>query len=182
MIIQFVEKLGGRFVDEFIWHKTNPFPTGSKKRLKDGFERILHFTKDKNYKFYPNNVLVKSTSKWLESEKRRKNKKEHNVNNGSKMNMSKRISTHLVRPDNVIKGSTSNININHPAVYPEYLPDFFIKLTTEENDIVGDMFMGSGTTGISAKKLNRNFIGIELNNEYFNLATQRIKTQTGIKK
>ena len=175
MVIHFVEKLGLRFVDEYIWNKTNPFPTGSKKRLKDGFERVLHFTKTNDYKFNPTNVLVKSTSKWLKSEKRRKNKGVHDTTNGSNMNMQKRIASDMVRPSNVITGSSSNINISHPAVFPDYLPDFFIKLMTDTGDTVVDPFMGSGTTGISAKKLNRDFVGIELDPEYFKLAKERIE-------
>lgn len=178
MIIHFVEVVGLRFVDEFVWTKTNPFPTGSSSRLKDGFERVLHFTKIKKHKFYPNNVLVKSESKWLESEKKRSNKGSHNTKNGSGMNMSKRIASDMVRPSNVIKGTSSNLNIGHPAVYPEYLPEFFINLTTNEGDTVGDMFMVSGTTGIVCKKTKRNFIGIELDKEYFELAQKRIKEET----
>lgn len=125
MVIHFVEVLGLRLVDEFVWNKTNPFPSGAKNRLKDGFERVFHFTKTGKYKFYPEKVLIKSTSKWLEGEKRRKNKGGHNVTNGSGMNMGKRICSDMVRPSNVIVGSTSNINIGHPAVFPEYLPEFF---------------------------------------------------------
>lgn len=173
-IIHMVEKIGFRFVDEFIWCKTNPFPTGSNKRLKDGFERILHFTKTDNYKFYPENCLIKSTSKWLESEKKRKNKGKHNTTNNSGMNMSKRISNDMVRSSNVITGSSSNINIDHPAVYPNYLPEFFIKLTTNMNDMIGDMFMGSGSTGVSALKNNRKFIGIELDPKYYAISCERI--------
>lgn len=178
MIIHFVEKLGFNFVDEFIWVKTNPFPTGSKNRLKDGYERILHFTKSKKYKFSPNEVLIKSESKWLESEKRRANKGSHNVNNGSGMNMSKRVTTDMVRPSNVIRGSSSNLNIGHPAVYPTYIPEFFIKLTTNKNDIVGDMFMGSGSTGVACKNLDRSFIGIEMDDKYFEIAKGRINKET----
>jgi len=174
LVIHMVEELGFRFVDEFIWNKTNPFPTGSKKRLKDGWERIYHFTKTNDYKFFPNECLIKSTSKNLEQEKKRNNIGRNLSTNGSGMNMSKRISTDMVRPSNVITGSSSNLNIEHPAVYPSYLPEFFIKLTTKVGDTVGDMFMGSGTTGIIAKELNRKFVGIELNKEYFELATERI--------
>lgn len=174
MILHFVEDLGARYVDEFIWVKTNPFPTGAKTRLKDGYERVLHFTKSKEHKFFPNNVLVKSESKWLDGEKRRRNKGEHNVSNGSGMNMAKRIASDMVRPSNVIIGTSSNANIGHPAVFPTYLPEFFIKLSTSEGDCVGDMFMGSGTTGLAAKNLNRNFIGMEMDDKYFKIASDRI--------
>lgn len=47
---------------------------------------------------------------------------------------------------------------------------------TNENDLVLDFTMGSGTTGVACKKLNRNFIGIELDKDYFNIAKQRIET------
>jgi len=174
MIIHFVEVLNLHFVDEFIWKKTNPFPTGAKTRLKDGYERVLHFTKSKVYNFYPKNVLVKSESKWLESEKKRANKGEHNVTNGSGMNMSKRIATDLVRPSNVITGSTSNNSTSHPAVYPVYLPEFFITLASDENMTVGDMFMGSGTTGVACVNTGRNFIGIEKDPSYFIQAKVRV--------
>ena len=174
MIIHLSDNLGFRFVDEYIWNKTNPFPTGAKTRLKDGYERVLHFTKSKKYKFYPDNVLVKSESKWLDSEKRRANKGKHDVTNGSGMNMSKRICSDMVRPSNVITGTSSNSNIGHPAVYPTYLPEFFIKLVTDEGDTIGDMFMGSGSTGIAAKNLNRKFIGIEMDVNYYCIATERV--------
>src|SRR6185437_10348404 len=72
-----------RYVDEFIWHKTNPFPTGNPKRLKDGYERCLHFTKSSDYKFFPEAVLAKSTSKYANDNARRKNKGAHNTTNGS---------------------------------------------------------------------------------------------------
>lgn len=53
-----------------------------------------------------------------------------------------------------------------------------IENSTNEGDIVLDPFMGSGTTGVACKKLNRNFIGIEIDDKYFNIANERI-TSTG---
>lgn len=173
MIIHFVEVLGLNFVDEYVWVKTNPFPTGAKTRFKDGWERCLHFTKGR-HAFYPEQCLVKSESKWLESEKRRSNKSKHDVTNGSGMNMSKRVVTEMVRPSNVITGSSSNLNIAHPAVYPIYLPEYFIKACTKEGDIVLDPFSGSGTTGLAAKELGRKYIGIELDGNYHQLSMSRI--------
>ena len=46
--------------------------------------------------------------------------------------------------------------------------------SSKENDVVLDPFVGSGSTGVATKKLNRNFIGMELNKEYFEIAKQRI--------
>ena len=58
--------------------------------------------------------------------------------------------------------------------FPLELPETCILLTTKENDIVLDPFMGSGTTGVACKELNRHFIGIELDENYFNMAKERI--------
>jgi site-specific DNA-methyltransferase (adenine-specific) len=163
-----------RFVEEFIWNKTNPFPTGNKKRLKDGFERCLHFTKSENFQFFPDAVRAKSTSKWAGSNERRKNKGAFATSNGSKMDMSRRITGELVRPSNVITLPSSRINIGHPAAFPVELPEFFIRLMTKEGNVVVDPFMGSGTTGLAARRLGRNFLGIELDENYVSLANGRL--------
>lgn len=167
------------WTDTYIWNKTNPFPTGSKKRLKDGFEYCYWFTKTNDYQFFPENVLVKSQSKWLESEKKRKNKGVHNVTNGSGMNMSKRISTDMVRPSNVLTLPVDTTNHQHPATFPLGLPEFFIKLMTKEGDIVYDPFAGSGTTLLAAKQLNRCYIGTEINTDYVKLTKNRLKEDIG---
>ena len=64
--------------------------------------------------------------------------------------------------------------INHPAKFPEKLAHDHIISWSNEGDIVLDPFMGSGTTGKMAKHLGRNFIGIELDETYFNIAKKRI--------
>ena len=63
----------------------------------------------------------------------------------------------------------------HPAIFPEKLAHDHIISWSNEGDTVLDPFMGSGTTGKMAKQLNRNFIGIELDPEYFTIAENRIK-------
>ena len=62
----------------------------------------------------------------------------------------------------------------HPTQKPESLIESFVKILSNRNDTVLDCFMGSGTTGVVSKRLGRNFVGIELNEEYFNIAKQRI--------
>lgn len=69
-------------------------------------------------------------------------------------------------------------NSEHPAPFPEELPNRIIIGWSFTGDIVLDPFLGSGTTAISAKKLKRNFIGIELNEEYCKLAEAKIKGVT----
>lgn len=62
----------------------------------------------------------------------------------------------------------------HPTQKPVHLLKYLIKTYTNEGDIVLDFTMGSGSTGVACKNLNRNFIGIELNDEYFNIAQERL--------
>ena len=62
----------------------------------------------------------------------------------------------------------------HPAPFPEELVETLMLNTTDENDIVLDPYMGSGTTAIVAKKNNRNYVGTELNPEYINIINKRL--------
>jgi len=62
----------------------------------------------------------------------------------------------------------------HPTQKPVALMEYLIKTYTNENETVLDFTMGSGSTGVAAKNLNRNFIGIELDDKYFEIAENRI--------
>ncbi|MFW6047016.1 MAG: DNA-methyltransferase [Candidatus Woesearchaeota archaeon] len=64
---------------------------------------------------------------------------------------------------------------NHPTTKPVKLMAWLVKLVSKEGDTVLDPFLGSGTTGVACKKLNRNFIGIEKEEEYITIANARIK-------
>lgn len=79
-------------------------------------------------------------------------------------------------------GTFSLININgikgnkiHPSEKPNELMELFISNSTNEGDLVLDCFMGSSSTGVACKNLNRKFIGIELDEKYFDIAVDRIK-------
>ena len=79
---------------------------------------------------------------------------------------------------NVWKIPISPSGQGHSATYPEELSDNCIKNFSKEGDLILDMFMGSGTTGVSAKKFNRNFIGFEINPGYVEIANKRISQTT----
>lgn len=79
------------------------------------------------------------------------------------------------RAKSVIKISNPRIKNGHPTQKPLELMEYLVKTYTNENDIVLDNCMGSGTTGVACKKLNRNFIGIELDKNYFEIAKNRIE-------
>lgn len=78
-------------------------------------------------------------------------------------------------PSSVQKYSNGNNNNVHPTQKPVALFEYLIKTYTNEGETVLDNVMGSGTTGVACKNLNRNFIGMELNENYFNIAKERIE-------
>lgn len=67
---------------------------------------------------------------------------------------------------------------HHPTIKPMEMISNLIINSSKEGDTVLDCFMGSGTTGVAARNLNRNFIGIEIDQEYFNTAKERIEKET----
>lgn len=81
-------------------------------------------------------------------------------------------------PLQLIKINRDTIGVSgknlHPTQKPIALCEYLIKTFTNENETVLDFTMGSGTTGVACKNLNRNFIGIELDKTYFNIAKERI--------
>ena len=76
--------------------------------------------------------------------------------------------TNIIEFDKVRRGSV------HPTQKPVALMEYLIKTYTNESEIVLDFTMGSGSTGVAAKNLNRKFIGIEMDENYFNIAQERI--------
>ena len=77
-------------------------------------------------------------------------------------------------PVNIINKNTPK-NKQHPTQKPVALMEYLIKTYTNENEIVLDFAMGSGTTGVACKNTNRKFIGIELDESYFKIAKNRIE-------
>lgn len=86
-------------------------------------------------------------------------------------------------PMTVIKMKPVFSSINnkrmHPTQKPVALMEYLIKTYTNEGETVLDFTIGSGTTGVACKKLNRSFIGIEIDETYFNIAKKRIENEQG---
>lgn len=101
-----------------------------------------------------------------------------NAKNGSGFgkNVSNWINRDKVYPTNVLHLATECNNKNHSAVFPEALPEWFIKLFTKEGDTVLDPFMGSGTTIVVAQQMIRDSIGIEILPKYYEMVKNKIKT------
>ena len=87
--------------------------------------------------------------------------------------------THTGYPGTVQTFSNPNNNNLHPTQKPLALLEYLIKTYTEEGDTVLDNCMGSGTTGVACQKLNRHFIGIEMDDKYFEVAQKRLSPNGG---
>ena len=75
--------------------------------------------------------------------------------------------------------ATECSNKNHSATFPYSLPEWFIKLFTQRNDVVLDPFLGSGTTVMAAKTLDRSYIGMDANIEYCKISERRLENIKG---
>ena len=99
---------------------------------------------------------------------------ESKVGSGFGKNVSKWVGRDKVYPTNVIHMATECSNRRHSAVFPVDLPIWFIKLFTDSDDIVLDPFIGSGTTAVAAKQMGRRYVGIDVNEEYCQIARERL--------
>lgn len=171
-LILAMKKQGWLWTEEYMWHKKNSFPGKWPNRLRDAWERLLHFNKEKKFDMYQDNVKVPigdwSKTRLKNLSETDKKRDESKVGSGFGKKIENWVGKDMVLPDNVLYMATESSNKGHSAAYPEELPEWFIKLFTKEGDVVLDPFLGSGTTCKMAMGLNRNSIGIELNDEYFN--------------
>jgi DNA modification methylase len=97
------------------------------------------------------------------------------VGSGFGKKISNWIGREKAYPTNVLHLATETKNRNHSAVFPEDLPEWFIKLFTKKGDYVLDPFMGSGTTIFVAQRMERNAVGIEILPEYFKAVQKTVK-------
>ncbi len=181
-LIMGMRKQGWLWTEEFIWHKKNCYPGKWPNRFRDSWERLLQFNKQKNFTMYQEEVMVpmgdwaKTRLKNLsETDKTRDNSR---VGSGFGKNVSKWVGREMAYPTNVLHMATESSNKQHSAVFPKELPAWFIKLFTKPGNVVLDPFLGSGTTSIVAFALDRSSIGIEVKEEYYNLAIKNIREQT----
>lgn len=177
-LILALRQQGWLWTEEFMWHKKNSYPGKWPNRFRDAWERLLQFNKNKRFSMYQDAVKV-PIGNWTKD--RLKNLSEtdrirDNAKNGSGFgkNISNWLDKELVYPNNVLHLATECNNKDHSAAFPDALPEWFIKLFTQENDTILDPFAGSGTTLRVAQKLQRNSYGIELLAQYVELAQSQI--------
>lgn len=173
------------FKYEWIWEKSKGCNFTHAKNMPIKFtENILVFSEapighlvqlgEKRMKYNPQGI-IKVDKRWSRPQK---------YENGHKL---KRESHKLDRiiefenyPKNILKFSNSSNKERglHPTQKPVALLEYLIKTYSNEDETVLDFTMGSGSTGVACKKTNRNFIGIELDENYFKIAEKRINEAT----
>ena len=181
-----MRKQGWFWTEEFIWHKKNCYPGKWPNRFRDAWERCLQFNKNKKFKMLQEEVMV-PMGNWAEKRLKSLGKNdvirfESRTNSKYGKNISNWLGREMAYPTNVLHLSTECSNKNHSAVFPVALPEWFIKLFTEKGDIVIDPFAGSGTTGVAALRLDRDFILIDNNSKFCKLAHERIENERRNKK
>jgi len=173
--------------NEIIWHKPNCMPSSVKDRFTVNWEYVFFFTKSKKYYFKtqyekcsPNTQQQGDTSNCptrLNAKERLFKKLTGNMKPGG------RILTNFEQGRNkrcVWTINTRPFKEAHFAVFPEALVETPIKAGCQQGGVVLDPFCGSGTTGVVATKLNRQFMGIDLNPKYVEMANRRIEKENGL--
>lgn len=169
---------GWLWTEEFMWHKKNSYPGKWPNRFRDNWERLIQFNKSKNFSMYQEAVMV-PVGNWAKDRLAKlsqtdQTRDESRVGSGFGKNVSNWVGRDMVYPNNVIHLATECANKNHSAAFPVELPKWFIKLFTRQGDVVLDPFIGSGTTALAAMQLGRNYVGIDLNPEYIDIARDRV--------
>ena len=148
-----IQNHGFWILNDIIWHKTNPMPNFRGTRFTNAHETLLWCTTSREAKYTFNYQNLKE------------------LNDGKQM----RSDWYIPICSGKERLRENNNQRSHPTQKPEALMYRIILSSINKGDIILDPFLGSGTTAVVAKKLQRNFIGIEQDKEYVSLAKKRLK-------
>lgn len=157
------------FHNQIIWK--NSSPAQPKTNFKPLYEIILMFTKGEIVYFNDKFETRKTQMPWTKSRTENYYGKISNL----WIDIPNIYGGSIKHKEGIYKPGTNEKK--HPAQHPIKLVTRCIGFVTKEKDIVLDCFMGSGTTAVACKQLNRNFIGFELSEEYCKIAEERLKQE-----
>lgn len=169
--------------NEIIWHKPNAMPQSAADRFTADYEKIFFFVKSRKYHFTRQFEPVRSPERLKKPLRNPANPHKHEYGNPfvSAINPDtydasrKRILERGRNMRSVWSVPTRAYHGGHFASFTPKIVETPIKAGCPEGGIVLDPFMGSGTTAVVAKELGRNFVGIEINPEYIEMAKKRIQ-------
>ena len=177
----YFKEIGFNLHDTMIYAKQNPTPNAG-RRYQQCFEYMFIFSKGNpktvNIILEPRHNLC--NDKRMYRIKKTNRRKDGNFCEAKLYEVKENIPRQNIWTYKVgLYNSTSyKPAFEHPAIFPEQLANDHIISWSNENDIVFDPFMGSGTTGKMCKLLKRNFIGVEIDKQYFDIAKDRIECTT----
>ena len=166
--------------NDIIWHKPNPMPESVTDRCTTSHEHIFLLSKSKQYYYdqdaikEPSNEAGKTISLGDKSFSKGQSEGMNREPTGNAKNDTYEVKDKRNKRD-VWKLPTQPFSDAHFAVYPPDLIRPCVKAGCPEDGVVLDPFFGAGTTGLVAKELSRNYVGIELNEDYIEMAQDRIK-------
>lgn len=173
--------------NDIIWHKPNAMPHSAKNRLTTDHEYIFFFTKKSGDYFYDQDSIREEHVTFSENSKMKGGKNHFGKNGGTpeigknsgNSNLHNGRWDQAFHPNGRNKRTVWNVPLSkfrgaHFAVFPERLIEPCIRAGSKLDDLILDPFFGAGTTGVVANKLGRNYIGLELNPEYIEIAKERL--------
>ena len=166
-----LRKDGWYLRQDIIWHKPNPMPESVKDRCTKSHEYIFLLSKSKNY-YYDNEAIKEPAKDW--GTRDRTNGKYHNKGTGLQPHTGLSKSYPTKNKRSVWTVTSKPYKEAHFATYPPDLIEPCIKAGSRKGDIILDPFMGSGTTAMVSKQLDRHFIGCELHETYKTLINGRL--------
>ena len=166
-----LRKDGWYLRQDIIWQKPNPMPESVKDRCTKSHEYIFLLSKSKNY-YYDNEAIKEPAKDW--GTRDRTNGKYHNKGTGLQPHTGLSKSYPTKNKRSVWTVTSKPYKEAHFATYPPDLIEPCIKAGSRKGDIILDPFMGSGTTAMVSKQLDRHFIGCELHDSYKTLIDSRL--------
>ena len=166
-----LRKDGWYLRQDIIWHKPNPMPESVKDRCTKSHEYIFLLSKSKNY-YYDNEAIKEPAKDW--GTRDRTNGKYHNKGTGLQPHTGLSKSYPTKNKRSVWTVTSKPYKEAHFATYPPDLIEPCIKAGSKKGDIILDPFMGSGTTAMVSKQLDRHFSGCELHETYKTLINGRL--------
>ena len=162
---------------DIIWHKPNPMPESAKDRCTNSHEYVFLLSKSARYYFNHIAILEPAVKGYAGSSFIRGKTAVHQLGRTSKK---PRVESELRNKRSVWTVNVQPCHEAHFATFPPELVAPCVQAGCPAGGIVLDPFIGSGTTAVVARKLNRNFIGIELNPEYIKIAERRLRNELGV--
>ena len=169
--------------NQIIWHKPNLMPSSAKDRFTVDFEKVFFFVKQPTDYYFEQQLepYTEPLDRWAGQMVRGNYKtKTEQFAVRERNGRDKRPNPEGKNMRTVWSINTEPSTEAHFATYPQRLVERMLKAGCPENGIVLDPFFGSGTTGVYARKVNRNFVGIELNPEYVKIAENRLLKEIGM--